>query len=186
MKVKLLNKPQLEFIDSAIGECYDKGCYTDISKRDERINKVANKMKHSSVLEFTDVIFQITASTKVLLEMTRHRHANYACKSSRYTINKSEIVFEKTGDDEIDKELENFKLRIIRQIGKGKKNDVVSLMLPQAYQYRWQVKFNYRSLQNFLQLRMVKSAHFHIRDVANEIFNQLPKEHKYLFEECVK
>ena len=181
MKVRLLNKPTLEFVDNAIGQCYDKGCYVDEDKKHNRINRVANVNKHSSVLEFEDVIFEITASTKVLLEMTRHRQANYACKSSRYTLNKGEIVFEKTGDDMIDMILEDFKKVIQQQIALGKKNDLVSLMLPQAYQYRWLVKFNYRSLQNFLTLRLDTHAHFHIREVAEAMLDQIPENHKYLF-----
>lgn len=183
MKVILLNKPTLEFVDNAIGQCYDKGCYVDEAKKHNRINRVANVNKHSSVLEFEDVIFEITASTKVLLEMTRHRIANYACKSSRYTLNKGEVVFESTGDDEVDSILKTHKMYIEHMIKKGKKNDVVSLMLPQAYQYRWLVKFNYRSLQNFLKLRLDSHAHFHIREVAEAMLDQIPEDHKYLFQE---
>ncbi len=182
MKVKLINTPTLEFTDWAIGECYNKGCYTDPEKRNNRIQKVANVNKHSSVLEFTSAIFEIEASTKVLLEMTRHRHAHYACKSSRYTLNKSELIFEKTGDEDIDLVLEDYRLKVLDQISAGKKNDVTSLMLPQAYQYRWVVEFNYRSLQNFLNLRLDKHAHFQIQDVAKEMLNQLPEDHKFLFQ----
>jgi thymidylate synthase (FAD) len=133
-------------------------------------------------IRFTDAIFEITASTKVLLELTRHRVGSYACKSSRYTLNKGEVVFEPTGDEEIDNCLEFLKNDINLMIQKGKKNDVVSLMLPQCYQYRWLVKFNYRSLQNFLALRRDKHAHFQIRAVAEAMFESLPDEHKFLFE----
>ena len=182
MKVKLINTPTLEFTDWAIGECYDKGCYTDEEKRNTRINKVANVSKHSSVLEFTDYIFEIEASTKVLLEMTRHRMANYACKSSRYTLNKGEIIFEKTNDPEVDLQLSKWKEVIEDMIALGKKNDVVSLMLPQAYQYRWVVKFNARSLQNFFQLRRARTAHYQIQDVANAMFETIPEDQKFLFE----
>lgn len=181
MKVKLLNKPSLEFTDNAIGQCYDKGCYTDTEKMNNRINRVANVSKHSSVLEFTEAIFEITASSKVLLEMTRHRHASYACKSSRYTLSRGEVVFESTGDDTIDMLLEGLRKQILNQIELGKKNDVVSLMLPQVYQYRWIVKMNYRSLQNFFTLRLDKHAHFQIREVAEEMLSLLPEEHSYLF-----
>jgi thymidylate synthase (FAD) len=183
MKVTLINEPTLDYTDWAIGECYDKGCHTDPEKKKDRINRVANVNKHSSVLEFTDYIFEIEASTKVLLEMTRHRQASYACKSSRYTLNKGEIVFEKTGDPEVDLHLSKWKTVIEDMIDLGKKNDVVSLMLPQTYQYRWVVKFNARSLQNFMALRLDKHAHFHIREVALEMYNQLPEDHKFLFDE---
>ena len=186
MKVELLHTNGLEFSDNAIGLCYDKGCYSDTEKRDNRIKKVALKHKHSSTIEFTNFIFQIEASTKVLLEMTRHRIANYACKSSRYTLNKGEIVFESTGDDTVDFLLEGWKKIIENQIGLGKSNEITSLMLPQAYQYKWQVQFNARSLMNFLELRRAKSAHFHIREVAEEMFKCVPDEMKYLFEKGEK
>ena len=182
MKVTLLNRPTLEFTDLAIGECYDKGCYIEPEQRDNRIKKVALKHKHSSVLEFTTFIFQIEASTKALLEMTRHRHASYACKSSRYTLNRGEIVFEKTGNTAVDQSLAEWRNIIESYVSTGVSNEVTSLMLPQAYQYRWIAQFNARSLQNFLHLRRAKSAHFHIRDVANEMYEQIPIEMRYLFE----
>jgi len=182
MKVKLLHTNGLKFADSAIGLCYDKGCYTDIEKRDKRITKVALKHKHSSTIEFVNFIFEIEGSTKALLEITRHRMANYACKSSRYTLNKGEIIFESTGDLDIDNALSSWKLVIKDMIAKGKSNEVTSLMLPQAYQYRWQVQFNARSLINFLELRRAKSAHFHIREIAEEMYNKIPNEMKYLFD----
>jgi len=182
MKVELLNQPTLEFTDLAIGECYDKGCYTDPEKRDNRIKKVALKHKHSSVLEFTNFIFQIEANTKVLLEMTRHRHANYACKSTRYTLNKGEIEFDTTGNKEADEALKVLKYTINRMSSEGVSNEITSLMLPQAYMYRWTVQFNARSLMNFFELRRAKSAHFKIREVAEEMFQQIPEEMKYIFE----
>jgi thymidylate synthase (FAD) len=183
MKVTLINKPTLEFTDWAIGECYDKGCYIDPEKRNKRIYRVANVSKHSSVLEFTHYVFEIEASTKVLLELTRHRHASYACKSSRYTLDKGEIIFEKTGDPEVDLQLSKWQNIVKDMLALGKKNDVISLMLPQAYQYRWVVEFNARSLQNFLELRLDKHAHYHIREVALAMYQSLPEEHKFLFDE---
>jgi thymidylate synthase (FAD) len=172
--------------DWAIGECYDKGCYTALDKQLGRIQRVANVKKHSSVLEFTDAVFEITASTKVLLEMTRHRQANYACKSSRYTLDKGEVVFEPTGHAKVDEVLEFLRRDVLSFLKEGVDNDVVSLMLPQAYQYRWVAKFNYRSLQNFLALRTDKHAHFQIRDVAFAMYESLPEAHKCLFKDNVK
>ena len=183
MKVELIKYDTLFATDMAIGECYDKKCYADIEKRDNRIKKVALKAKHSSVLEFTNFVFQIEASTKVLLEMTRHRMASYACKSSRYTLNKGEIVFEPTGHEVVDNMLSHWKALIMSQVENGVSNEITSLMLPQAYQYRWMVQFNARSLKNFLELRMASSAHYHIRDVALAMFDSIPDDMKYLFEE---
>lgn len=86
MQVKLINKPDIAMTDWAIGECYDKGCYTDTDKMMSRIERVANVSKHSSVLEFTEAVFEIEASTKVLLESSRHRMQSISCKSSRYCL----------------------------------------------------------------------------------------------------
>ena len=86
MEVKLLNTPDISMTDWAIGECYDKGCYADDDKMLNRVYRVANVSKHSSTIEFTDAVFEIEASTKVLLEMTRHRQQSIACKSSRYCL----------------------------------------------------------------------------------------------------
>lgn len=184
MKVTLLHTNGLSFVDSALGQCYDKGCYTNTEKRDNRIKKVALKLQHESVLEFSNFIFEIEASTKVLLEMTRHRiGTSYAVKSSRYTLNKGSVVFESTGDDEVDAYLHEWNANTQKMIQKGKSNDVVSLMLPQCYQYRWQVQFNARSLKHFLKLRRAKSAHYHIRAVADAMFEAVPEYMRYLFEE---
>lgn len=183
MKVELLAVQGLEQVDHAIGLCYDKGDYCDTAKRDNRIKKVALKAKHSSVLEFATFIFDITASTKVLLEMTRHRMASYACKSSRYTLNKGEIVFELTGDLTADHYLHQWKKQIEALVADGVSNEITSLMLPQAYQYKWVAMFNARSLKNFLELRRSSSAHFHIREVAEEMYNQLPYDVRYVFDE---
>lgn len=182
MKVELIDiGGALNMIDHAIGLCYDKGDYKDVEKRDNRIEKVALKHKHSSVLEFATFTFDIEASTKVLLEMTRHRHASYACKSSRYTLNKGEIIFESTGDIAVDNKLNEWKAVIEQFVAAGLSNEITSLMLPQVYQYKWVVSFNARSLKNFFELRRAPSAHFQIREVAEAMYNAIPSNMKYLF-----
>jgi len=183
MTVKLIAHQGLEGIDHSIGLCYAKGDYSDITKRDNRITKVALKHKHSSVLEFATFTFDISASTKVLLEMTRHRMASYACQSSRYTLNKTDIVFESTGDDGVDILLNNWLESIKICISSGKSNEIVSLMLPQAFQYNWTVMFNARSLKNFLELRRASSAHFQIREVSEAMYECIPEDMKFLFNE---
>jgi thymidylate synthase (FAD) len=183
MKVKLIAHQGLEGIDHSIGLCYAKGDYTDTTKRDNRITKVALKHKHSSVLEFATFTFDISASTKVLLEMTRHRMASYACQSSRYTLNKTDIVFESTGNSEVDNVLSYLQDEIRRFVEDGVSNEIVSLMLPQAFQYNWTVMFNARSLKNFLELRRASSAHFQIREVAEAMYECIPEDMKFLFNE---
>lgn len=181
MKVTLRHYTDIKEIDHAIGLCWAAGDY-ECDKAIKRIERVALQNKHSSVLEFVEYIFDIEASTKVLLEMTRHRHASYACQSSRYTLNKADLVFESTGNKDLDDFLALQKSVLVQMIeSKQYTNDELSLCLPQAYQYKWVAKFNARSLKNFFELRRNKTAHFHIRAVAEEMYNLIPEEHKFIF-----
>jgi thymidylate synthase (FAD) len=89
---------------------------------------------------------------------------------------------ELTGIKEVDDAL-ILNLELTRQaVRNGVKNDFASLMLSQAWKYRFVVKFNYRSLQNFFNLRRDKHAHFQIREVADEMYKLIPDEHKFIFD----
>ncbi len=48
---------------------------------------------------------------------------------------------------------------------------------------RWVAQFNARSLQNFLQLRTARGAHYHIKVVAMAIWDAIPQDQKFLFED---
>lgn len=87
MKVTLLNHTPLTVADAAIGKCYDKGCYTDFEKIQNRINNVANVKKHASTIEHLSYNFDIDGVSRALLqELARHRIASYSVKSTRYTL----------------------------------------------------------------------------------------------------
>jgi thymidylate synthase (FAD) len=90
---------------------------------------------------------------------------------------------ELTGIKEVDDAL-ILNLELTRQaVRNGVKNDVASLMLSQAWKYRWVAKFNYRSLQNFFKLRRDKHAHFHIKYIADEMYRLIPEDQKFIFGE---
>lgn len=87
MIVTLLNYTPLTVADAAIGKCYDKGCYTDPEKIQNRINNVANVKKHASTIEHLSYNFDIDGVSRALLqELARHRIASYSVKSTRYTL----------------------------------------------------------------------------------------------------
>jgi len=65
----------------------------------------------------------------------------------------------------------------------GVANDIAKFCLPESYKTELTWTINARSLQNFIFLRSSKSALWEIRKLANMIFDVLPKDHKYLFEE---
>lgn len=186
MKVTLLNKPTLEFVDSGIGECYDKGAYGLNEKGLDRIDRICNQLQHSSMLRFADYIFRVELSTSALLEWTRHQvGVEYAVKSTRYCLKKDgdEIKAEYSKNEIVNKLLDKH-MQEIRELIKDNPtigNDDLKVLLPQGFIYRMQVKFNAQSLQHFLSLRTSRKAHYHIRDLANALYEEIPEQHKFLF-----
>ena len=145
------------------------------------IKRVGFKMKHESVLEFGTLIFDVNMTTKSLLEESRHRIGiSKTVTSSRYALNKIDIIFEPTDDKDIDEDMEWWKKRIIKRLKENKSLDKVSMMLPQAFIYSMQWQFNLRSLLHFLRLRTGKEAHINIRTIANMIIDSLPDDYKEL------
>lgn len=87
-----------------------------------------------------------------------------------------------TGKDEID----TFNIRQLESARKackaGYSNDDISLLLPQAWLYKFQVSMNVQSLQHLFALRISKGAHWDIQNMAIEMYKSLPEEYKYLFD----
>ena len=63
---------------------------------------------------------------------------------------------------------------------RGHSNDDISMLLPQSYQYSCIVTMNAQAIQHFLTLRTDKSAHWDIQELANELYNALPDDHKFI------
>ena len=110
MKATLLNIPTREFIDSAIGQCWNKGPYGTDEAGLERIDRICNKFKHASMLRFTNYIFELEMSTSSLLEFSRHRVGiNLAVMSTRYCTkqNPELITFEQSGNTAVNQLLDS-------------------------------------------------------------------------------
>jgi thymidylate synthase (FAD) len=178
------------------------------------IDRIGNKNKHSSTLEHLYYNFDIKDVSRGLLqELSRHRIASYTVKSTRYTLKelKSEEAFLNyvsvtDGDYEENNDgFERSKKYIVHTGVKlvdlasilaldnlrdvllsGVPNDKAKYCLPESYKTSLVMSINARSFQNFLSLRTAKDALWEIRDLANAMFDKIPQEHKYLFEDCVK
>jgi thymidylate synthase (FAD) len=202
MKVELLHHTPIDICSKAIRTCWDSHSKSDNGgpKDKELIDRVGNKFKHSSTLEHLHYNFFIRGVSRALLqELARHRIASLSVKSTRYTLKelKDEEPFDEddcqraqkylvfTNIEEVNiasiKALEN--LRVI--LKNGVSNDKAKYCLPENYKTELSWSVNARSLQNFLSLRSSKDALWEIRDLANSIFNEIPVEHRYLFEECM-
>jgi thymidylate synthase (FAD) len=156
---------------------------------DQALNlRIANKLKHSSVLRHSLYVFRITASTKTLLAFTRHKAGvDFSVQSTRYTTKKraNQLSVTRTNDDFVNICLDQIMHIVQTAIDSGADNDDIAMLLPQAYDYTWQVSMNAQAIQHFLTLRTSPHAHYDIRAVANAMYNVLPSDHKYLFEDSI-
>ncbi len=203
MKITLLHHTPLVVCANAIRTCWQSFDKSDRGgeKDKELIDRVGNKFKHASTLEHLVYSFYIQGVSRALLqELSRHRIASLSVKSTRYTLkelkneepfslndkNRAQKYLIFTDDDLVNqmsiKALENLRYLLSKGIG----NDKAKYALPESYKTELTWTINARSLQNFLTLRSDKSALWEIRNLAKEIFLTLPKEHRYIFEECVK
>ncbi len=170
----------------------------------ELIDRVGNKFKHASTLEHVYFNFEIKNISRALLqELARHRIASLSVKSTRYTLKelKEEEKFDVTNQKDVERAMKFLvftgeglvdsmsvealeKLRQVLVLGIS--NDKAKYCLPESYKTELTWTINIRSLQNFISLRSDKSALWEIRNLANEIHNQLPQEVKYLFGDHLK
>ncbi|TLD90947.1 FAD-dependent thymidylate synthase [Helicobacter sp. MIT 03-1614] len=204
--ITLLHYTPLHICSNAIRTCWqsfdkgDNGGEKDI----ELIDRVGNKFKHASTLEHLYYNFYIKGISRACLqELARHRLASYSVKSSRYTLKELKnlpsflpvndenlaraeqfVVF--TNNKEVDiaslKALENLREILCNNVS----NDVAKFAMPESYRTELSFSINARSLQNFLSLRTSKSALWEIRALAFSIFNALPEEHRFIFQDCMQ
>lgn len=164
------------------------------------IERVGNKMKHASTLEHLQYTFSIDGVSRALLqELARHRMASLTVKSTRYTLKELKNVNLKDENNHYNwKLIEKFivmtssetvnnysaiaLMRLQDAVKAGVPNDIAKFCMPESYKTSLTWTINARSLQNFISLRTHNSALWEIQNLANAVFEALPEEHKYLFE----
>lgn len=193
MIVKLLHYTPLEVADAAIGKCWGKGCYTG-DRKIQRIKRVVLKKNHQSVAEHLVYSFDIDGISRACLqELARHRIASLSVKSTRYTLKELKDAttlssfLVRTGTKVIDyQNIETLRrLQLVLNYN-SVSNDIAKHMLPEAFKTSLIWTVNARSLRNFLSLRSDKAALWEIRELAWKVFEAIPGDHKFLFEDCMK
>ena len=205
MIVEVLHYTPLEVADIAICKCYGNEPHSDSEKVKARINRVANVSKHASTIEHISYSLDINGiSRSCLIELSRHRIASYTVKSSRYTLQelKKEQPFDivriandgvkaskyivLTGDEDVDNmsilALENVR----RMVQEGKPNDVSKYCMTERFKTSLVMTINARSLQNFLELRSSKHALWEIQLLARAMYEAIPDEHKFLYDNIIQ
>ena len=175
------------------------------------IDRVGNKLKHASTLEPLQYIFDIDGISRACLqEIARHRHASLTVESTRYTLHRlrAEQPFTEYTDFNNQEYLQDGYERACKYLVMtenehvnrysilaldnlrdllvaGISNDIAKYALPEAYKVRLQWTINMRSLQNFLALRLDRSALAEIQELSCIIVSALPKEHLFLVRDIV-
>ncbi len=202
MQITLLHYTPLDVCAHAIRTCWQSFDKSDEGGEKDKalIDRVGNKFKHASTMEHLVYTFYIQGISRALLqELARHRLASPSVKSTRYTLKElkegepfaeddyegAERFIVLTGNALVDsasiKALNNLQA-ILKS---GVSNDLAKFCLPESYKTELTWTINARSLQNFLTLRSNKAALWEIRKMAYTLYDTLPEEHQYLFEECL-
>lgn len=88
-----------------------------------------------------------------------------------------------TGVDEVDyASILSLELLRVNSVECKTDNDVAKYSLPEAYKTSLVMSINARALQNFLTLRTDSHALKEIQELARNMFEVLPQDHKFLFE----
>jgi thymidylate synthase (FAD) len=198
MTISLLHHTPLVIASKSIRKCYkseglsDSQAFGDLLYLGEKdknlIHRIGNQMKHKSTLRHVQYVFECdNISTKTLLALTRHSIGkDISVESTRFTLSKraNELSYTKTGNKYVDDCNEKIMEMVAIGVEKGIKNDDLSMLLSQAYNYSFIMTMNIQSLQHFLELRTnSQTAHWDIVNFANALADKIPEEHKYLFDE---
>ncbi len=197
MQVTLLHHTPLTVCSNAIRTCWQSFDKSDNGGEKDRelIDRVGNKFKHASTLEHLSYNFFISGISRACLqELARHRMTSLSVKSTRYTLKElkenGEVDYAKflvfTGNVMVDDASKRALDNLQKILQSGTSNDIAKYCLPESYKTELTWSINARSLQNFLSLRTSKEALWEIRGLANAVYEALPEDHKYLFEDCMK
>ena len=198
-RVTLLNHTPLYIADRAISKCWNKETKGECEVNYTRMARVALQYNHSSTIEHITYNFDIDGISRALLqELARHRMANLSVKSSRYTLKElrdEESFFPDedenlwradeyvvlTSDSDTNTAIIHGLEALRKLVRSGTSNDLAKYAMPEAYRTSLIWTVNARALTGFLALRTNKSALWEIRELAYELYKQLPEDHKFLF-----
>ena len=175
MKVTLMEAPNdaLFLISACARTCYQSEDKDEVATR-ETFAKGLIKRKHFTPLEFCWTIWDIRDISRVCLaQLTRHRIATYCVQSHRYTNALQNSVVEPISalkiDDSIHDLIKDCQKKYQQLINNGVPKEDARYILPMGTTCNLKMGMNFRSLRNFLSLRLDKHAQWEIRELAKTI-----------------
>lgn len=181
-------KDILDKIETAGRTCYKSTKKDDIKAKEQFVRGLI-KRGHESVIEHECLTFKIITDRAIANEIVRHRLSSYSQQSSRYVdlSNLKAILPMNIEKDEIGLEivkcLQQCESYYKKLIDMGVKKDIARSVLPLATATELVMTMNFRSLRHFLKLRLHKSAHENIRDVARQIYDIIKDKYPVFIED---
>ena len=186
-KVKLVKEnlsydDVLSKIEQATRLCY-RSKRSDTREGREKFLKNLMAVDHGSIIEHGSLSFLITTDRACANQIVRHRLASYSQESSRYVnLSDLEIVLDQSYTDE---EKDSIKwicedlARVYEDLGGNKKStrDKARGILPQCTATKLYMTMNFRELRHFLKLRLDKTAHQSIREIAYQILKIMKEKY---------
>lgn len=191
MTVKLIDctTDPLFVISHAARTCYNSHDKESLRDRDMFVKGLI-KSGHETPLEFASATFDINCSRICQNQMVRHRHASFCVQSERYVdVYYMDFVYPYDVLKNYDGALAfvNDAKRVYKMlIDIGVKKEDARFLLPQGIETKMCVNMNFRTIRNFLKLRLDTHAQWEIRQVAMEIYDICKEKWPWLVEDISK
>lgn len=191
-QVELLdNKSYLDILDkieTAGRTCYKSTKKDDIKAKEQFVRGII-KRGHESVIEHECLTFKVITDRAIANEMVRHRLASYSQQSTRYVDLSDLRVILPIGIEDYSvvyamvDALQQYEEAHKKLLELGVTKDVARSVLPLATETEIIMTMNFRSLRHFLKLRLHKSAHENIRDIARKIYDIVEDQYPVFVED---
>lgn len=187
----------LKRIERATRTCYkSEDKITENSDSAKMIIKMLLDKHHEAMIEFDDVTVKIITDIGAQRDLSRHRHINMACESTRYcAYNKGkfggELTFIKPCHIDENTELYNIWLDTMKFIEHqymkmaelGCKPDQMRMVLPLSTKTEFCIKANLREWRHIFKMRCQKAAHPSVRQIMLQILNEFKKQIPVVFDD---
>lgn len=188
----------LKRIERAARTCYkSEDKITENSDSAKMIIKMLLDKHHEAMIEFDDVTVKIITDIGAQRDLSRHRHINMACESTRYcAYNKGkfggELTFIKPCNI-IDEEMfywwktamMHSEQAYMKMAELGCKPDQMRMLLPLSTKTEFCIKANLREWRHIFKMRCQKAAHPSVRQIMLQVLNEFKKQIPVIFDDLI-
>lgn len=191
--VELINPPKYEDVLDTIEKC-GRICYKSEQKGEpERFIGTLLKRGHESVIEHEKLTFLIKTNRNMTHELVRHRvGCSYSQESTRFVnYQGKEIEFIpsfqidyclENEDYELENKLSESEWYYKNLIERGFTPEYARDILPGCVATTIAVTMNFRAIRHFLKLRMDKTAHPQMRELAGLVYDVVKENYPVFIE----